>query len=349
MAVDTQEAKTEVGGANLSDIGEICSLFSSAIAKVVGDTTKKSVETAPPQATVLTLQEYQKKSSATVLLAEVDYSAGIQGKQILLLADDIAGKLGELLQGEEISKAPKLKEESLSALREVFDKALAENLTNISAVLGNSVQGSITRFEVVKVKDEAEKMSSIFAGGSGANVTSGLTIADASLEFQMDQLVPLNFGMDSDEAQEQTEDAGDQKQAPVQQAEDTGSQEQAPVQKAAAAPSQKEITTTAEPVEQAQFSSLAMEGGLKSIGNIELLLDVTLDVSIELGRTKMNIKEILGLGSGSIIELEKAAGEAADFLVNGKVVARGEVVVIDGKFGIRITEIVSPRERLESI
>ncbi len=79
--------------------------------------------------------------------------------------------------------------------------------------------------------------------------------------------------------------------------------------------------------------------------NIDLILDVTLQVTVELGRTKKQIREVLALGPGSLLELDKLAGEAVDVLVNGKLIARGEVVVIDENFGVRITDIVSPAER----
>lgn len=75
-------------------------------------------------------------------------------------------------------------------------------------------------------------------------------------------------------------------------------------------------------------------------GNIGLLMDVTINVTVELGRARLSIKEILSLGEGSIIELQKLAGESVDLLVNGKLIARGEVVVIDECFGVRVTEIV---------
>jgi flagellar motor switch protein FliN/FliY len=84
-------------------------------------------------------------------------------------------------------------------------------------------------------------------------------------------------------------------------------------------------------------------------GSINMLLDIQLQVAIELGRTDMSIKRILELGPGSIIELDRMAGEPVDLLVNGKVVAKGEVVVVDENFGIRIVSLVSPEERLKSL
>lgn len=80
--------------------------------------------------------------------------------------------------------------------------------------------------------------------------------------------------------------------------------------------------------------------------NLELLLDVQMALTVELGRTKKYVKEILSLGEGSIIELDKLAGEPVDLLVNGKLIARGEVVVIDENFGVRVTDIVGPAERM---
>src|SRR5688572_23207194 len=79
---------------------------------------------------------------------------------------------------------------------------------------------------------------------------------------------------------------------------------------------------------------------------LELLLDVPLELSVELGRTRMSIQELLSLGPGSVVELDKVAGEPLDILVNDRLVARGEAVVVNDKFGIRITDIVSPTERI---
>lgn len=79
---------------------------------------------------------------------------------------------------------------------------------------------------------------------------------------------------------------------------------------------------------------------------LELLLDVPLDIAVELGRARLSVQELLQLGPGSVIELDKVAGEALDILVNDRLVARGEAVVVNDKFGVRITDIVSPSERV---
>ena len=83
--------------------------------------------------------------------------------------------------------------------------------------------------------------------------------------------------------------------------------------------------------------------------NINRLLDVSLNLSVELGRKRMQIKEILDLGPGKIIELDKLAGEPVDLLVNGKLLAKGEVVVVDENFGVRITDLADPKDRIKSL
>lgn len=82
---------------------------------------------------------------------------------------------------------------------------------------------------------------------------------------------------------------------------------------------------------------------------LELLLDVPLDVTVELGRARVSIQELLALGPGSVVELDKLAGEPLDILINNRLVARGEAVVVNDKFGVRITDIVSPAERVQRL
>lgn len=83
--------------------------------------------------------------------------------------------------------------------------------------------------------------------------------------------------------------------------------------------------------------------------NLDFLLDVTLQVSVEVGRTRMSIQDLLQLGQGSVIELSKLAGEPLDVFINERLVARGEAVIINEKFGVRITDIISPQERVQGL
>lgn len=83
--------------------------------------------------------------------------------------------------------------------------------------------------------------------------------------------------------------------------------------------------------------------------DLDFLLDIPLEVTVELGRAKMLIRDLLQLGQGSILELDKIAGEPLEILVNNRLVARGEVVVVNDKFGIRLTEVISPQDRIKQL
>jgi flagellar motor switch protein FliN/FliY len=97
------------------------------------------------------------------------------------------------------------------------------------------------------------------------------------------------------------------------------------------------------------FAPLPGNGHSGDNSQIDLLLDISLQVTVELGRARMKIQEILGLRNGSVIELDRLAGEPADILVNGTLIAKGEVVVVDEKFGVRVIEVVSRAKRIASL
>jgi flagellar motor switch protein FliN/FliY len=98
-----------------------------------------------------------------------------------------------------------------------------------------------------------------------------------------------------------------------------------------------------------QFSALSEKTRRDPSANLGFILDIPLEVSVELGRTQMLVNDLLKLGQGSVIELSKLAGETLEIMANQKLVARGEVVVINEKYGIRVTEIISPMERVEKL
>ena len=102
----------------------------------------------------------------------------------------------------------------------------------------------------------------------------------------------------------------------------------------------------------AQFETLKDEGGAESAAkdvNLEVILDVPVTLSMEVGRTRIPIRNLLQLNQGSVVELDRAAGEPLDVFVNGTLVAHGEVVVVNEKFGIRLTDVISPAERIRKL
>ncbi|MFQ5427405.1 MAG: flagellar motor switch protein FliN [Thermodesulfobacteriota bacterium] len=110
----------------------------------------------------------------------------------------------------------------------------------------------------------------------------------------------------------------------------------------------EEASALADAAEPADFRELT-GSGTGALANMDMILDIPVTISVELGRSEMMIKDILQLGQGSVVELEKMAGEAMEILVNGRLVARGEVVMVNEKFGVRLTDIISPSERVKRL
>ena len=111
-----------------------------------------------------------------------------------------------------------------------------------------------------------------------------------------------------------------------------------------------ELQTAAEQVAPASFANFAPTSGTSGgAHDINMILDIPVQLTVELGRTRIPIKNILGLAQGSVVELEAMAGEPMDVLVNGYLIAQGEVVVVNEKFGIRLTDIVTPSERMRRL
>lgn len=115
--------------------------------------------------------------------------------------------------------------------------------------------------------------------------------------------------------------------------------------KPAPAQAQSKVQAQAKP---APFGELRQESGAP-VGNIDMILDIPLTISVELGRSKILVKDLLQLGQGAVVELEKVAGEPLEIMVNGKLLARGEAVVVNDKFGVKLTDIVSPSERINRL
>jgi flagellar motor switch protein FliN len=111
----------------------------------------------------------------------------------------------------------------------------------------------------------------------------------------------------------------------------------------------EEVNPVAEQVAPASFTNFTPTAGNMPSGDINMILDIPVQLTVELGRTRIPIKNILQLAQGSVVELDALAGEPMDVLVNGYLIAQGEVVVVNDKFGIRLTDIVTPSERMRRL
>ncbi|MBB3329918.1 flagellar motor switch protein FliN/FliY [Halomonas campaniensis] len=125
--------------------------------------------------------------------------------------------------------------------------------------------------------------------------------------------------------------------------------EQAAAESADAAPEPAEAPKPARAAGDSVFRPLEQGGSLSAARDLEMIMDIPVKLAVELGRTRITIKQLLELAQGSVIELDGLAGEPMDILINGYLIAQGEVVVVEDKYGIRITEIITPSERVQKL
>lgn len=280
----------------------------------------------------------------------------------LLTSEKGALALADLMMGGDARELPEEANDLyLSAAQEGLSQLVGSALTNLSGLMGG------TRLAAESSTSALEELSAWipFTSESG-----DAKIWTAKIDLSIEGVEPfaLNMVLPLENAKQIAAMIG-AAMAPEEEAPQPQPQPQAhPVQKQAEKPvaptvsEQPQSTVSGipvslpprpqgppvdvKPVEFAQLDGAEFTG---SLANIDLIVDIPVRVTVELGRTRKTIGEVLSLGPGSVVELNKMAGEPVDVLVNGKLIARGEVVVIDESFGIRITEVVSKAERIRSM
>lgn len=244
------------------------------------------------------------------------------------------------LMGAEEGDDKALSEMELSAITEVVSQANGSYLTNLSSALHSQVTGSTAELTdagnaAAKLDDNA-LIASIYLGGGDQECVLVRHIIPGALASSVLAKVRQATEPPAHPAAPRVQPA------PPAMASQATMQEQAMAQ--SAGPSTKALDT--KQYSPATFGQLKAARGDVEPRNLDILLDVPLQVTVELGKTHIPIKQILEYGQGSLITLDKLAGEPIDLLVNGKYFAKGEVVVIDENFGVRIASILSPAERL---
>ncbi len=229
---------------------------------------------------------------------------------------------------------------SAAELIEYFADAFSSTVASMSAEESGQLvdirplppdEGDVS--EVIGELDQWFRLDLHFSAGEEIECAIGLLLPADSLPLFPDG----EHGMQEAEEEELMEEAATQ-------------EEEAPQEEPARAPSGQ--TVRKKRVEKAELPDF-QQGGRPARGSrdrrMDMLLDVPLNVSVELGRTRSQVRDVLSLGSGSVLELDRQAGEPVDVLVNGKLMARGEVVVVDENFAVRITEIISREKRLKNL
>ena len=310
--------------------------------------TGAAVTLNEPQVAFTTRDALLAQFPETVTVVKADYSSGFPGEHIFILPEDTAKAIASLMNKEENIQ---MDEMAMSVIGEVVSQLIGTQITDLTKKTNNKSIAAIAP-EAANVK----KAVAALPGGDFLSACYQLDLGDGKPH----QIWEVYGGGV----------AGDIARAL------NGGGAPAPVMDMGGMPSMNSMgggmpgmgmggmpmggmgmggmqgmPSMGAPtnVQAVQFPNLMPHPTPQEAGNISLIMDVFMEMTVELGRTRKLIKEILSMGEGTIIELDKLAGEPVDILVNHKLIAKGEVVVIDENFGVRVTEIVSPLERVNDI
>lgn len=357
-------------------LGEIGNISMGSASTALSTIINQQVNITTPVVSITTLRNLKNEFEIPNVALEVKYTSGIVGENLLVMKITDAAVIANFMMGGDGVIPDDIKELSeieLSAVSEAMNQMIGSAATSMATMFMREVNISpplsriwndLTSPLSEGIADDEPIIKVSFSLNIGTIVDSNImqllpvNTAKKIVSIMMGQEDSAFFDEPSVESDTATGQMGAEnrgERTPVQQQPVAGQQNSYSGGENYSQPIyEKPIETTRrqQPVEvhQATFQPLAPAGQSASMPkNIDLILDVPLEISVVLGRTKKNIKDILNLGTGSLIELDKLAEEPVEILVNGKKVAYGEVVVVDENFGVRITSIVSNEDRIKSL
>ena len=351
-------------------IGEISNISLGSSATTLFALVNQRVNISTPTVSVCRWEELSNQYERPCVFIQISYKEGLDGKNVLILQENDVKIIADLMMGGDGSAAEgELNDLHLSAISEAMNQMMGASSTSLSQMFEMKIDISPPSASLVDLNDVVSGGDmDLFLKDEFVKVAFRMEIGNL-IDSELIQMYPIDFAKSlyrkfiNDEAVASAP-APEPKPAPQPAPEPKPAPQPAPVPQQAAAPMQ-DINMMAmgqmqgmmqpqmmampyamPPVQDvniapAQFQAfMPVQSPLLQTENIDLLLDVPLEVTVELGRTSKSIKEILDFAPGTIVELNRLAGEPIDVLVNGKYVAKGEVVVIDEAFGIRVTEVI---------
>lgn len=360
-------------------LGEVGNISFGSSATALSALLGQKVDITTPVVSMINRNRLEEEFPQPYVAVQVEYTIGLVGMNLLVIKQTDAAIIADLmLGGDGLNPKPELGEIQLSAVQEAMNQMMGSAATSMSTIFNKKVDISPPSIDLLNFQQN-EGHENLPQEDLLVKVSFRLKIGEL-IDSNIMQLLPLNFSKDivktllgepsAEVNQPATEQSTQVSSAPVQQVQQQsttqqpmnsqpGTQEPIHSQQAAATifeePPIFSTPRYQQPqqnvnVQQAQFAAFEQPNITQSEArNLNMLLDIPLQVTVELGRTKHSVKEILQLSTGSIIELDKLAGEPVDILVNNRLIAKGEVVVIDENFGVRITDIVSQADRLNNL
>ena len=347
----------------LSDIekdllGEIGNISMGSASTALYQIINQKVNITTPVVSITTLKEIKETFETPTVVLDVEYTSGIIGRNILIIKTEDAAVIANLMMGGDgIVENRELSEIEISAVQEAMNQMIGSAATSMATMFSREVNISPPISKIWSNSEDALS-SEIPEDQAIVRVNFRMTIGNL-VDSNIMQILPVETAKkivsimigkeDEDSNVSEQNDNPVNNEILVESYNDSYEN----VYEVNQPVSEKTIIETPQPqveVHKASFEPLveSKKSGVSN-KNIDLILDVPLDISVVLGRTKKSIKDILNFSTGSLIELDKLAEEPVEVLVNGKTIALGEVVVVDENFGVRITSIVSNTERINSL
>lgn len=392
---DMEDAITETDKDLLGEIGNISmGSASTALYQLIN----QQVNITTPVVSVTTLKEIKEGFETPNIVLDIEYIAGIVGRNILIIKTYDGLVISNLMMGGDgkVTDVHELSELEISAVSEAMNQMIGSAATSMATMFGRKVDispptskvvtddlmpisdsipedqpivkvsfkmtiGDIVDSNIMQIFpiETAKNIVAIMTGEDSANNTSESQpekpkeepIVNKEIHTQPEPQMQQNVSEPQMQYEQPQMQMQQQQYVPQQQMQGYGQPQMQSYMQQPQMYGGGQVQQYAQPVEvhQAAFEPLTPQNSVPPIKNIDLIMDVPLDISVVLGRTKKSIQDILNLGAGSLIELDKLAEEPVEILVNGKQIALGEVVVVDENFGVRITSIVSNVERLKSL
>lgn len=356
-------------------IGEIANISMGTAATTLFSLVNQKVTITTPRVSYASWDTLTDSYDKPCVFIQISYKEGLDGNNILILKENDVKIITDLMMGGDGTNVDgELGELHLSAISEAMNQMMGSSATSLSSMLGRMIDISPPIANLVDLNESIEKgIVPEFMGGNFVKIAFHMEIGEL-IDSEIMQLYPFKFAKElynafvkdiateaapaiEQEPQPQPQPAPEPTPAPAPQVEQPqmtmppqmdmsaqmGMQMQGmpmqgmPMQGMYVQPMMQQ-NVNVQPAQFQAFSNNAPYGNPAE--NIDIIRDVPLQVTVELGRTSKSIQDILDFAPGTIIELDKIAGEPIDVLVNGKFVAKGEVVVIEESFGVKVTEII---------
>ena len=368
-SIDEIEDSAEVLTAEEKDtIGEISNISMGTAATTLFSLVNRKVEISTPKVTDGTWEEIVAMYEKPCVFIRIAYTVGLDGSNILVLKENDVKIITDLMMGGDGTATDgELGELHLSAISEAMNQMMGSSATSLSSMLNKTIDISPPVADLFDLKTDVDgNLIDDFLSKKFVKISFRMQIGDL-IDSEIMQLYPYSFAKDmckgitstmEDDIGAVMEDMKTPEPAPAPAPAPQPMQQQPMMQQPMMQQPMMDPSMMQQPMMQPMMMDPSMYGQPVNVQqasfspfvgnfdnsyqpeNIDLIMDVPLEVTVELGRTKKSIQDILDFAPGTIIELNKIAGEPIDVLVNGKYVAKGEVVVIEESFGVRITEII---------